>query len=84
MHPGAQAGLSTADAQTHDGGEEDVHLLRQEQRFPRLNDSRLEGGVNRAKLKFTNITQLQVGVSVSNNNRVRKRGRKTNPKRKGK
>jgi hypothetical protein len=31
MHPGDQAGLSIAMHKPHDGGEEDVHLLRQEQ-----------------------------------------------------
>jgi hypothetical protein len=47
----------------------------------KLSDSRLEGGVNRAKLKFTNINTTTSRVSVRNKERVRERGRKTNPKR---
>jgi hypothetical protein len=43
-------------------------------------DSRLEGGVNRAKLKFTNINTTTSRVSVRNINES-ERGRKTNPKR---
>jgi hypothetical protein len=39
------------------------------------------GGVNRAKLKFTNINTTTSRVSVRNRKRVRERGRKTNPKR---
>jgi hypothetical protein len=44
-------------------------------------DSRLEGGVNRAKLKFTNINTTTGRVSVRNKKRVRERGCKTNRKR---
>jgi hypothetical protein len=37
-------------------------------------DSRLEGGVNRAKLKFTNINTTTSRVSVRNKKQVRERG----------
>jgi uncharacterized protein (DUF2147 family) len=47
---------------------------------PSHTDSRLEGGVNRAKLKFTKINTATSRVSVRNKNRVRERGCKTNLK----
>jgi hypothetical protein len=43
-------------------------------------ESRLEGGVNRAKLKFNNLNTTTSWVSVRNNNES-ERGRKTNRKR---
>jgi hypothetical protein len=45
-------------------------------------ESRLEGGVNRAKLKFTKLITTTSRVSVRNNKESeRERGRKTNRKR---
>jgi hypothetical protein len=44
-------------------------------------ESRLEGGVNRANLKFTNLITTTSRVSVRNIKRVRERGRKTNRER---
>jgi hypothetical protein len=43
-------------------------------------DSRLEGGVNRAKLKFTNINTTTSRVSVRNINESAREGEKTNHK----
>jgi hypothetical protein len=40
------------------------------------NDSRLEGGVNRAKLKFTNINTTTSRVSVRNINESAREGAK--------
>jgi hypothetical protein len=40
------------------------------------NDSRLEGGVNRAKLKFTNINTTTSRVSVRNRNESAREGAK--------
>jgi hypothetical protein len=41
-----------------------------------VGDSRLEGGVNRAKLKFTNINTTTSGVSVRNINESAREGEK--------
>jgi hypothetical protein len=43
---------------------------------PRVDDSRLEGGVNRAKLKFTNINTTTSRVSVRNINESAREGAK--------
>jgi hypothetical protein len=58
-------------------------LIGAKTHFPQVQklDSRLEGGgVNRAKLNFTNINTTTSRVSVRNKNRVRERGWKTNRK----
>jgi hypothetical protein len=44
-------------------------------------DNRLEGGVNRAKLKFTNINTTTSWVSVRNKTESAREGVKTNRKR---
>jgi hypothetical protein len=56
-------------------------LLRQDATFVFITDSRLEGGVNRAKLKFTNINTTTSRVSVRNKNESAREGVKTNRKR---
>jgi hypothetical protein len=47
----------------------------------RVVESRLEGGVNRAKLKFTKLITTTRRVSVRNNNESEREGAKTNRKR---
>jgi hypothetical protein len=58
-------------------------VLRQNSRHPKRMqpsssscDSRLEGGVNRAKLKFTNINTTTSRVSVRNRNESAREGEK--------
>jgi hypothetical protein len=53
---------------------------KEESTSSRLPESRLEGGVNRANLKFTNLITTTSRVSVRNNNES-ERGRKTNRER---
>jgi hypothetical protein len=48
--------------------------------FCNVSDSRLEGGVNRAKLKFTKIITTTSRVSVRNINGSAREGAKTNRK----